>query len=121
MSSRKVSGVAEAQLNILLARLLRVGLLIAMAILLAGVVATAVRGGGSVPRHASLAEMPGLLRRLQPGGFFTLGLLILLLTPAARVVALVIAFSRDRQWLFVGFSALVLVLLILCGVLGMTA
>jgi len=61
------------------------------------------------------------LRAFEPGGFFELGLLVLLATPAARVVALCAAYLRRRQWLFSGISLFVLAILILSGYLGLAA
>jgi uncharacterized membrane protein len=58
---------------------------------------------------------------LEPGGFFDLGLLLLLATPAARVVALFVGFARRRSWLFAGCSAVVLVALALSAFLGLRA
>jgi hypothetical protein len=42
----------------------------------------------------------------------TLGLLVLLLTPVARVMVSVIGFLRDRDWPFVLYTGIVLTLLI---------
>lgn len=43
---------------------------------------------------------------------FTIGLVLLILTPIARVVASVISFAREREWLFVICTSIVLALLI---------
>lgn len=42
----------------------------------------------------------------------TAGLLVLLLTPVARVVVSVVGYLRDRDWPFVFYTGIVLVLLI---------
>lgn len=42
----------------------------------------------------------------------TAGLLVLLLTPVARVVVSVVGYVRDRDWPFVLYTGIVLVLLI---------
>lgn len=44
-------------------------------------------------------------------GLLTAGLAILLLTPVARVIVTVIGYARQRDWVFVLCSAIVLVLL----------
>ncbi len=112
-------GVRGHALNLLIANLLRTGLLAAVFLLLVGIVLSALGSGTPVPRHTSIADIPRALWHLEAGGFFSLGLLVLLITPAARVVALLIAFVRDRAWLFAGFSLLVLMVLVLSGVLGL--
>ena len=90
----------------------------AVLLLLVGVVLTVARPG--VPLWAgSITEMPRALAALEPGGFFDLGLLVLLATPAARVVALLIAFARRRLWVFSGVSLVVLIVLVLSAFLGL--
>ena len=94
------------------------GLGLAVLLLLVGVVLTVARPG--VPLWAgSITEMPEALAALEPGGFFALGLLVLLATPAARVVALLIAFARRRLWVFSGVSLVVLIVLVLSAFLGL--
>jgi len=51
-----------------------------------------VHSGVPVPRKTSIQGIPRALRALEPGGFFQLGLLVLLATPAARVAALFLAY-----------------------------
>jgi uncharacterized membrane protein len=101
-----------------LSRVLLAGLSLAVLLLLVGVVLTVARPG--VPLWvSSIREIPGALAALEPGGFFDLGLLVLLATPAARVVALLIAFARRRLWVFSGVSLVVLIVLVLSAFLGL--
>ena len=111
----------EARLNVTISRVLAAGLAAAMFLLVVGVILTLARRGTVIPRKTSMQGIPGALRAFEPGGFFELGLLVLLATPAARVVALCIAYLRRRQWLFSGVSLFVLSILILSGYLGLAA
>lgn len=111
----------EVGANILIARLLRTGILVAVAMLLVGVILGAAERGTPVPDRASIADMPRAVWHLEAGGFFSLGLLVLIITPAARVLALGLVFVRQRLWLLAGFSLLVLAVLALSGVLGLRA
>ncbi|MCL5736447.1 MAG: DUF1634 domain-containing protein [Actinobacteria bacterium] len=106
-------------LNPVIARLLYGGLLMAVFLLLIGTALAAARVGPPVPRLTSIGDIPRALRHFEAGGFFSLGLLILLITPAARVAALLVAFTRDREWLFASISLVVLALLALSGILGL--
>lgn len=119
MSGSGNTRATRGGLNAAIANLLRIGLLTAVFLLLVGVVLAALGSGTPVPRHTSVIDIPRALRHLEAGGFFSIGLLVLLITPAARVVALLVAFVRDRAWLFAGFSSLVLIVLVLSGVLGL--
>lgn len=102
-----------------LSGLLRYGLMLAVALMLVGVILSVARPGLDVDRATSLTGIPGALASLHPDGFFNLGLLVLLATPAARVIGLLIAFLRRRTWLFAGAAVLVLVVLVASGYLGL--
>lgn len=110
----------ELRLNRAISRVLIVGLLSAVTLLVIGAVLTLARPGVAVPHATSVKDIPGALTALQPGGFFELGLLVLLATPFARVVALGIAFARRRWWLFASISAVVASLLIVGAALGLS-
>jgi uncharacterized membrane protein len=45
-------------------------------------------------------------------GIIQIGLLILIATPVMRVILSLASFARQRDWLYVGFTALVLALLL---------
>jgi uncharacterized membrane protein len=120
MSARQSVGSAEGHLNVVISRVLRVGMVLAIVILILGVILAAAGSGSPVPRRTSFADIPGALWHLEAGGFFSLGLVVLLLTPVARVIALLLAFARDRRWLFAGFSLFVLVMLVASAVLGLS-
>lgn len=104
-----------------LSRLLLAGLSLAIVLMVAGAILAAVGTGTAVPRQSSLSGLPGALARLEPGAFFVLGLLMLLATPVARVIALLAEFGRRRVWLFSGMSLVVLALLALSVFLGLRA
>jgi uncharacterized membrane protein len=99
-------------LNLVVSRVLAVGLGVASALMLWGALLVAVGAGPVAPQALSLAEIPAALRAGQPIGFLSLGILVLIVTPAARVVVLLGAFIRRGEWGFALVSAAVL------GVLG---
>lgn len=107
-------------MNRAVSRMLSIGLLLTVVLLLAGVVVMLVRPDLPLLHEASIADMPRALAALEPGGFFELGLLVLVATPVARVVALGVGFTRRREWMFVGFSAFVLAVLVLGAILGLS-
>lgn len=121
MTNRRDTSSAESRLNVVVSRLLRLGLILSVAILLIGVALAVAGRGVPVPDYTSLREMPQAVVNLEAGGFFSLGLFVLLLTPVARVLVLFVTFSRDRQWFFAGISAAVLIMLALCGIVGLAA
>ncbi len=111
---------AETRLNTVISRVLVVGLLAAVALLVVGAILTLVRPGAPVVHATLVSSVPRGLAAGQPGAFFQLGLIVLLATPFARVIALGIAFAGRRQWLFTTISAIVAALLITGAVLGLS-
>lgn len=63
------------------------------------------------PRPASPSGIVRQAAALDSRGLIMLGLLVLIATPVARVVFSVLAFALQRDWLYVGFTLLVLVVL----------
>jgi uncharacterized membrane protein len=104
-----------------LAKLLAAGLICAVLMLLAGVV-LAMLGRGNVGLHASsFTAIPGFLARGEAAGFIDLGLLVLLAVPLLRVISLLVAFLRSREWPF-AVASLVIVMVLATGVVvGLTA
>lgn len=100
-------------------RLLLTGLVVAIALMLVGAILAAGRGAGSVEGLSSITRLPHLLASLDATGFIDLGLLVLLATPFARVVALLVVFAGRRQWLFAGVSFTVIAILAFSAYLGL--
>ena len=110
-----------SKLNHWVSRVLTTGLLACLALLLVGVALTIARPDIGAVHIASIGDMPGDVAAGRPPGFFTLGLFVLLVTPALRVVALLIGFAQRRMWLFALFAVIVLVVLALSAFLGLRA
>lgn len=129
MAARR-QAASEAQAAVWTARVLRAGVLIAAGAILAGLVLFFAGNGGPTSVDAMLGRgatpaplHPGtILHSLAHGSataFIQLGLLALILTPTARVALTLGFFCRQRDWLFAGLAAFVLIILIL-GLLGIT-
>jgi uncharacterized membrane protein len=105
--------------------------LVVSAILLTGVVISAtliaagLAGSFFVGWEGSLAGAPpvdratsdfGILPRglttLRPAALVQVGLVVLLLTPVARVAASVVGFLLERDWMYVAFTTIVLGILL---------
>ena len=82
-----------------IARLLQVGTYVAVALIATGVVL--MRANGLSPSDAAPALDPGRLigdlLALQPAGFLWLGLLVVLVTPAARVALALVGYAREGE------------------------
>jgi uncharacterized membrane protein len=87
---RKEKGTQNEAIELVLARLLRIGSLIAAAMLAAGILAMVLGQTEFAPK------------------LITAGLLVLLCTPVMRVLVAGIIFVRDKDWHFAFFSLVVL-------------
>lgn len=106
-------------INLLVHRVLMVGLAISATLLVAGLVVWAARGGGGLPTSATgPAQALRDVGRLRPIGFFSLGLLALILTPFARVAGTVVVFLREHDRRYALITAAVLAIMIASILLG---
>lgn len=101
-----------------IARLLRLGTYLAIGLIAIGVVLMLVTGRSPLDVAPALdpARLVADLVGLQPAGFLWLGLIVVLLTPAARVVVSAIGYARIGDRSMAVIAGLVLVV-ILTGVL----
>jgi uncharacterized membrane protein len=112
----------DEKTELLIARLLRFGVFAAGTVVMIGGALFLVRHGLSPANYRVFAGEPtdlkqwrGIIRAamaLQGRGIIQLGLLLLLLTPVARVLFSAIAFVRERDWLYVAVSTFVFLILL---------
>ena len=112
--------VAEvADINRLLSHVLRGGVLASLVLLLLAF-ASAAGGGGALPNApVPLGDLRREISNLTPAGLLILGLLVLILTPVARVALSVAYFAREKDRTYVLITLLVLANLLLGLVLGL--
>ncbi len=111
-----------AAVEILIGRLLRVGVLTSAAFVLVGAVVYLAGNGAGRPHYGVFRGEPGALRSvsgivadafaLNGRGIIQLGLLLLVATPIARVALSVAAFAAERDRFYVVVTLLVLGLLL---------
>ena len=102
----------------MVSRVLGIGIVVAVAFMLAGVVLGAARGDG-LPDHVMALDdlLPGL-GELDPAAYLSLGLLTLIATPFVRVIGSIVAFAVQRDRRYVLVTAVVLVVMCLGVLLG---
>lgn len=114
--------LSEERFDLLLAHVLRTGVLVAAALVIAGAIVYFVRGEHLVPRFNRFVPEPGELRsvggiladarRLSGRGLMQLGVVTLIATPIVRVAFSVVVFLRERDWLYTLVTLIVLALLL---------
>ena len=115
-------GSTARQFDTLLGTVLRTGVLISAAVVAWGGVVYLSGHAVSLPDYhvfrgepADLRSVSGIIsdaKALGGRGLIQLGVLVLIATPMARVVFSVIGFATQRDWLYVGVTLVVLMLLI---------
>jgi uncharacterized membrane protein len=106
----------------IIARLLRIGVLIAATVVLVGGAAYLVRHGMTKPNYRVFRGEPSDLRTISgivhdaaggsSRGLIQLGLLLLIATPIVRVAFSIVAFAIERDRMYVVFTAIVLSVLL---------
>jgi uncharacterized membrane protein len=121
-------GWSDEQVERLVGNLLRIGVLSAAAVVLAGGVLFLTRDAlevvvpsqfqGARPPLRSVPGIAGEVVSLRPRAIIQFGLLLLIATPIARVVFSVFAFARQRDWTYVVITLIVLGVLVISLVYG---
>jgi uncharacterized membrane protein len=100
------------QLVLVIHRILTLGLIASTVSILTGLALDAIRQR-TLPREVPrITEVASQIWGLQPSGFLSLGLLILIATPILRVMGSFAAFVHERDWRYVGVTAIVLVIIL---------
>jgi uncharacterized membrane protein len=120
----------EQQLEQWLGNLLRTGVMLAATVVAVGGVLYLTQHGGAAPdgkvfhgEPADLRSPSGIVERalrLNSRGLIMAGLLLLVATPVARVAFSVIGFLRERDYLYVGLTLIVLLVLLYSLFIGET-
>ena len=112
----------DQKVEVIIGNLLRAGVLLSAAIVLFGAGIYLVRHGsapadnrvfrGEPPQLRHASGIIDDVRALSGRGFIQLGLLLLILTPIARVAFSTVAFALEGDRMYVGFTLIVLAILL---------
>jgi len=112
----------DRRLEIILGNLLRTGVLLSAAVVLAGACVYLVRHAHEPANYrvfrgepSDYRTIPGVIRSVMNGrgrGLIQLGLLLLIATPIARVAFSIAGFAIERDRLYVAFTLIVLAILL---------
>jgi uncharacterized membrane protein len=107
--------VTDDRMDQVIGNLLRVGVILAAAVVLAGGVWYLASGESPPDYHRfqpALRGLHGLAQLPSPEMLMLVGLLILIATPVARVIFAIIAFGLEGDHVYVGITGLVLAILL---------
>jgi uncharacterized membrane protein len=112
----------DRRLEVILGNLLRTGVMLSAAVVFAGASVYLWRHAHETPNYRVFQEEPSEFRTI-PGvmhsvingrgrGLIQLGLLFLIATPIGRVAFSIVGFALERDWMYVGFTVIVLLVLL---------
>ena len=106
----------------IIGNLLRIGVALAASVVLAGGIVFLFHHGRSPANYRVFRGEPNDLRQvtgivhdafeLSGRGLIQLGLLLLIATPVARVAFSIFGFAEEKDWMYVGFTTIVLAILL---------
>jgi uncharacterized membrane protein len=112
----------DRRVETIVGNLLRIGVTLSALIILAGGMVFLVRHGTEPASYrifrgepSDLRHVRGIVRTalaLRGRGIIQLGLLLLIATPIARVAFSLFGFAEEKDWMYVTFTAIVLVILL---------
>jgi uncharacterized membrane protein len=121
MATKKISW-GDQQIEVIIGNLLRLGVIIAAAVTLLGGVLFLAHHGGEHVSYEMFRSEPAFLRTVggviagaftfRGTGIIQLGILLLILTPIARVVFSIAGFAKEKDILYVFVTLTVLTLLL---------
>ena len=99
-------------LNEVVHQILIIGLYVSIFFMVSGLIIDLIRNRAFPTTMLTLPEVWARLLQLRASGFFSLGLLLLILTPLLRVVGSFFVFLWERDWRYAGVTLIVLVVML---------
>jgi uncharacterized membrane protein len=109
---RAVVGEVE-DTNRLIYHVLRGGVLVSVAVLLFGFVLVGIKNSPLPDRSLSPRSLAPQLAQFTPAGYLSLGVLLLIFTPVARVLLSLLSFAEDRDRTYALMTGIVLLNLLI--------
>ncbi|MBS7576324.1 MULTISPECIES: DUF1634 domain-containing protein [unclassified Enterococcus] len=105
----------------IIGQLLRIGVFISVIIMVIGMILLFATGKSGYPANSypvGLSDIIDGCLSLKPFALMMLGLFCLILTPVLRVLASIIAFAIEKDYLYVAITILVLLILVVAIFVG---
>lgn len=101
--------------ELFVSRSLRFGVVTSAMVILFGLLLFISTGQGGYPNDTYPVKLPDILSgalALRPFAIILTGLILLILTPVLRVGVSILLFVKEQDWLYVGISLIVFVILL---------
>ncbi|MHB8946699.1 MAG: DUF1634 domain-containing protein [Bacillota bacterium] len=116
MSNENTKGAAERKrvdvdLNHILHYVLLIGVMVSIGVMLLGLVLLAFNPGAASHQTGPIVATVGAAFHGNPMAIITVGILLLMATPAVRVVTCLIGFLAERDWVYTAVAVAVALVL----------
>ncbi|EUJ32434.1 hypothetical protein MFLO_06922 [Listeria floridensis FSL S10-1187] len=121
MSENKTKNEEMYHVEAIVGGLLRIGVFISAAIIIIGLALYVITGESGYPGTTyptTFGTIFSGLVSLKPFAIMMFGLLCLILTPVFRVVVSLFTFLKEKDYLYVGITGIVLVILVISFLIG---
>lgn len=110
-NAKAVEKRIDVDLNHILHYVLLIGVGVSIAVMLIGLVLLAFNPGAASHQTGPMGAAVASALRGNPTAIITVGIILLMATPAIRVVTCIIGFLVERDWLYTGIAVAVAVVL----------
>lgn len=104
----------------IIVKLLRIGVLISATLIMIGLIMMYIKGGADY-KNSDIASFGVVFKGIlefEPVSIIMLGLLVLIITPVLRVAISLLVFAREKDYLYVKVTAVVLFILVISFFIG---
>ncbi|WP_409022000.1 DUF1634 domain-containing protein [Dellaglioa sp. P0083] len=115
MNEKNNTSAEMAKIELMIGQILRIGVFISAIIMIIGLILSLVTGSTGYPGNTFPTSFSAIISgivALKPYAIMMLGLFCLILTPILRVVISIYAFYKEKDYLYVKITVIVLVILI---------
>ena len=108
---------------------LRIGVIVSISVVFVGGAIYIYRHGGTMPNYSKFNGVPDFVQlhgiingimNLRGRSIIQAGIILLIATPILRIVFSTISFALEKDYLYVGISFLVLVIIVISSISGHT-
>lgn len=107
--------------EVIIGKIMRIGVLLAAVVMIAGFLMLLVKGTSGYPGETFPTTLAGVVSGMaafRAYAWMMGGIYLLILTPVLRVVISIYAFVREKDYLYVRITTLVLLILIVSFIIG---
>jgi uncharacterized membrane protein len=124
------AGFKDTDMQVVIGWVLRIGVILSISVVFIGGMLYLYRHGESVPNYTKFNGVPNFVQLngiitgildLRGRSIIQAGIILLIATPIVRVIFSAIGFVLEKDYLYIGISLLVLLIIILSSISGHAA